>query len=254
MTGSADTLYTYGANLIALTAPGGVQTYYHYDGLGSVRNLSDGTGAVIASYTYGAFGDLRLMKGSSDNAFQFTGEQTDDETGLIYLRARYYDPSVGRFITPDPLPGQEAWPQSLNRYVYVENNPQNWVDPSGEVAPVVLVGIALLKVADLLLDAQNLTDAWQEYDRIRRESNPDPRELVQIKRKADEAEVKFILGVALPLPFLDDVAWAVMDRIPWLREWRENAIDAWIKLKQKGLVQPVYGSESETVLAPSSGK
>jgi RHS repeat-associated protein len=131
MTGSADTLYTYGANLIALTAPGGVQTYYHYDGLGSVRNLSDGTGAVIANYTYGAFGDLRLMKGASDNTFQFTGEQTDDETGLIYLRARYYDPSMGRFTSKDTFPGIELFPQTLNRYTYVRNNPVNLTDPTG---------------------------------------------------------------------------------------------------------------------------
>ena len=127
----ADTLYTYGADLIAMTALGSAQSYYHYDGLGSVRNLSDGTGAVIASYTYGAFGNLRLMKGSSDNTFQFTGEQTDDETGLIYLRARYYDPSVGRFISKDRLPGRPTTPQSLNQFVYARNNPVNLTDLSG---------------------------------------------------------------------------------------------------------------------------
>jgi RHS repeat-associated protein len=139
-TGGADTLYTYGADLIALTAPGGAQTYYHYDGLGSTRNLSDGAGAVIVSYTYGAFGNLRLMKGSSDNTFQFTGEQTDDETGLLYLRARYYDPSVGRFTSRDAFTGFADSSQSLNRYVYVNNNSVNSVDPSGEIAYFLIAG------------------------------------------------------------------------------------------------------------------
>jgi len=145
-TGGAGTLYTYGADLIALTAPGGAQTYYHYDGLGSTRNLSDGTGAVIASYTYGAFGDLRLMKGSSDNAFQFTGEQTDDETRLLYLRARYYDPEVGRFISKDPLPGFETSSQTLNRYVYAYNNPATHSDPSGQLVSLVaaVIGVPVM--------------------------------------------------------------------------------------------------------------
>jgi len=138
-----DILYTYGADLIAMTDPGGAQSYYHYDGLGSVRNLSDGTGAMIASYTYGAFGDLRMMKGSSDNAFKFTGEQTDDETGLIYLRARYYDPSVGRFTTRDPFPGFIADPQSLNDYAYASNNPIKYVDPSGEFLATAAAGAGI---------------------------------------------------------------------------------------------------------------
>jgi RHS repeat-associated protein len=148
-TGGADTLYTYGADLIATTAPGGIQTYYHYDGLGSTRSLSDGTGAVIASYTYGAFGDLRLMKGSSDNTFQFTGEQTDDETGLLYLRARYYDPGVGRFISKDPFSGLVEMPSSLNRYSYAQNNPVMLNDPTGKVAFVAAIPVAF-KAAGLI--------------------------------------------------------------------------------------------------------
>ena len=126
-----DTLYTYGAELVAMTDPAGNQTYYHYDGLGSVRNLTNGSGQAIAGYAYDAFGNLYAMTGSSDNPFKFTGQQTDDETGLLYLRARYYDPSVGRFISKDPSPGYPSIPQSLNRYVYVENNPINLVDSSG---------------------------------------------------------------------------------------------------------------------------
>jgi RHS repeat-associated protein len=126
-----DTLYTYGAELMAMTDPTGAQTYYHYDGLGSVCNLTNSSGQVIAGYTYDAFGNLSVMTGSSDNPFRFTGQQTDDVTGLLYLRARYYDPSIGRFITKDPFVGTEDNPQSLHRYAYAQNNPVNLTDPSG---------------------------------------------------------------------------------------------------------------------------
>jgi RHS repeat-associated protein len=63
--------------------------------------------------------------------FLFTGEQRDDESDLYYLRARYYDPSTGRFLTQDPFRGWAGLPQSQNRYPYVLNNPANLVDPAG---------------------------------------------------------------------------------------------------------------------------
>ncbi|NIN67647.1 MAG: hypothetical protein GTO63_23685, partial [Anaerolineae bacterium] len=61
----------------------------------------------------------------------FTGEQRDWETGLYYLRARYYDPEIGRFLAQDPLRGSQLHPQTQNRYPYVGNNPTNWLDPTG---------------------------------------------------------------------------------------------------------------------------
>ena len=166
-TGGADTLYTYGADLIAMTEPGGIQSCYHYDGLGSVRNLSNDTGAVIASYTYGAFGNQRLMKGSSDNAFKFTGEQTDDETGLIYLRARYYDPSVGRFISKDPFEGFDTQPQTLNRYPYAQNRPLVLTDPSGKIALLVVVGVAIVGYG-IVKGVQKLADFAHRTDQAGR--------------------------------------------------------------------------------------
>jgi RHS repeat-associated protein len=257
-TGGADTLYTYGADLTAMTAPGGAQTYYHYDGLGSVRNLSDGAGAVIASYTYSAFGNLRLLKGSSDNSFQFTGEQTDDETGLLYLRARYYDPSVGRFISRDPVPGMDIIPQTLNRYSYVQNNSPNSADPSGKIAPLIVVGYLVLEAADLTLNVQEMTRAWKDYDRIRQEDHPDPQRLAQAKRKAAEADVKFIADLALPVPFWTDIVGVVSEKVPWGREWRrewwESAVDAWMKWKERGFVGEVQGAMTTRDDYVSGGK
>jgi RHS repeat-associated protein len=99
--------------------------------LGSVRALSNDAGQVVATYTYDAFGALRHQTDGAGNPFTFTGEQVDGEIGLAYLRARYYDPAVGRFVSQDPWPALADAPQSVNRYAYVANNPVNVVDPSG---------------------------------------------------------------------------------------------------------------------------
>jgi RHS repeat-associated protein len=69
--------------------------------------------------------------GSSGQPFGYTGEQRDGESGLVYLRARMYDPTIGRFLQRDPYPGGIGAPLSLNRYSYVQNNPVNLIDPSG---------------------------------------------------------------------------------------------------------------------------
>ncbi len=82
------------------------------------------------TYAYEAFGTLRSRTGTTANEFTFAGEQTDP-TGLQYLRARYYDPSIGRFWTRDPLGGAPSESQSWNPYVYVLNDPINLVDPLG---------------------------------------------------------------------------------------------------------------------------
>jgi RHS repeat-associated protein len=103
-----------------------VQTYYLQDGLGSTTGLTDGSGGVTDSYTYDVFGALRSQAGTSANPYRFTGEQ-NDPTGLEYLRARYYDPALGRFLSRDLWPASAVNPQSRNRYIYVYNNPLRYV-------------------------------------------------------------------------------------------------------------------------------
>ena len=93
-----------------------------YDGLGSTSDLTDGSGNVTASYGYDVFGAIRSHTGATTE-WSFTGEQ-NDPGGLEYLRARYYDSAIGRFLSKDPLPGG-------NPYAYVGNNPVNFTDPSG---------------------------------------------------------------------------------------------------------------------------
>jgi RHS repeat-associated protein len=98
--------------------------------LGSVRQLLDTTGQIEANYAYDPFG-VPLVEGEVYNPYQYTGEAWDGEVGLLYLRARYYQPEVGRFVTRDAWGGDVWRPATLNRYVYVRNNAVNLGDSSG---------------------------------------------------------------------------------------------------------------------------
>ena len=104
----------------------GTVTYYHHDQLGSTRALTDQSGAVVATYTYDPYGKLTASTGTVGNPFRYAGQYTDTETGYQYLRARYYDPSTGAFLTRDPLEPITATP-----YAYAGNSPLNYTDPTG---------------------------------------------------------------------------------------------------------------------------
>jgi len=121
--------YVYGLDLISATDEDGVQTYYFSDGLGSTTTVADAGGGVVSECGYDVFGELRGQSGVPDDVMLFTGEQYDakarhDAGGLYYLRARYYDPAIGRFMSQDPIP-------SANLYAYVGNNPVRFTDPRG---------------------------------------------------------------------------------------------------------------------------
>ena len=132
-TSGTSTDYVYGVDLITTIDSGGAPTFYHGDGLGSTRLLTDSSGNITDQYTYDAFGSERTHTGGSDNPFTYTGEQADPDNGLIFLRMRYYDPDVGRYISADRWRGQDNLPQTTNRYVYVINNPINHTDPTGAI-------------------------------------------------------------------------------------------------------------------------
>jgi RHS repeat-associated protein len=103
-----------------------VTSYYLTDGLGSTRALTDGAGAVTDTYSYDVYGAVRAQTGTTNNDYRFTGEQADDNAnrGLYYLRARHYDPALGRFLSKDAF-------TRLNRYAYAGSNPSSRVDPRG---------------------------------------------------------------------------------------------------------------------------
>jgi RHS repeat-associated protein len=140
--GSTATYYIYGPGGIPLEQiSGSTFLYYHQDQLGSTRAITDAAGAVKATYTYDAYGSVSACTGTTvtvngsnictgtilvSNLLRYAGQYTDAESGLIYLRARYYDPATGQFLSRDPAVATTRQP-----YAYVVDNPLNGTDPTG---------------------------------------------------------------------------------------------------------------------------
>src|SRR5664280_2348409 len=103
----------------------GTTYWYLTDTLGSVRLVTDSTGATPATYAYTAFGSTRKSTGTLANEVRFTGERTDTESGLEFLRARTYDPSTGTFLQRDSWGITPTSSQSIDAYCYTANNPIN---------------------------------------------------------------------------------------------------------------------------------
>ena len=122
--------YVHGDDLISQDSASNIR-YYHTDGLGSTRHLSDAGGSLTDSYDYAAFGELLNSTGASENRYLFTGEQFDSFTGNYYLRARDYNPRSGRLTQMDSFQGLEFDPVTLHKYLYVNADPVNFTDPSG---------------------------------------------------------------------------------------------------------------------------
>ena len=127
-----------GSVLARYTAGGGIDeslaefmsttaSYYEQDALSSVTSLSNSAGALANTYTFDSFGKVTTSTGTIPNRFQYTGREFDQETGVSYYRARYMDPSTGRFFSEDPV----RFFQGPNFYHYVDNNPLNLTDATG---------------------------------------------------------------------------------------------------------------------------
>jgi len=109
----------------------GLKTYYyHADHLGSSSIITDETAAQKEEIYYYPYGKTRYNSGINLK-HKFTGQEEDTETGLYYYGARYYEPTIGKFISADSIVPHPGNPQSLNRYSYVINNPLLYRDPTG---------------------------------------------------------------------------------------------------------------------------
>jgi RHS repeat-associated protein len=107
-------------------SPTGTAVFYGHDQLGSTRALTASNGTIAATYTYDPYGNTTTSPGAPTNPIQYAGQYTDPTTGLIYMRARWYDPTTASFLTRDPLADRTGVP-----YAYVGSNPVNWVDQTG---------------------------------------------------------------------------------------------------------------------------
>jgi RHS repeat-associated protein len=106
--------YTLAGSHLVSSTEGGVTRYFQQDALGSVRGLTDSTGAITD--TYFAFGELLDSTGTTTNSYRYAGQQYDALSGLYSMRARYYDPGMGRFLTQDTWAIDRGNPIELNRY------------------------------------------------------------------------------------------------------------------------------------------
>jgi RHS repeat-associated protein len=134
--------YTYGIGLISQQR-GSLTAFYHADGLGSTRFLTDSSGSVTDTYLYDAYGNSIGSSGTTVNNYLYTGEQFDRNLGEYYLRTRYYNPSQGRFTGRDPFDGMLEEPLSLNKYAYVHGNPVNATDPTGMFASILEASLGM---------------------------------------------------------------------------------------------------------------
>ncbi|WP_189799674.1 RHS repeat-associated core domain-containing protein, partial [Sulfuricella sp. T08] len=132
----------------------GQASYYHADGLGSIVGLSNSTDSTTQTERFDAWGNKLAGTIPQGAQYGFTGRE-GDETGIVYYRARYLDPAIGRFASRDPI-GLKG---GINQYTYVNNNPVNFNDPTGLLAKVLLADAtsAISYAGNVLTDAgQNL--------------------------------------------------------------------------------------------------
>ncbi len=119
---------------MAQVSRGGGTVYFHGDHQGSLSLVTNGAGQKVYTANYHPFGDTAQSVGAKRTEWGYTGQKRDSLTGLYYYNARYYDPTMGRFITPDTIVQDPYDPQYLNRYAYCRNNPVNLVDPTGHIS------------------------------------------------------------------------------------------------------------------------
>jgi RHS repeat-associated protein len=122
--------YVRGLQLIRQADSGGVQIYPLHGHLATSLGAVDAHGNIIEQVEADAFGVLQ--QGALKQTHLYSGEYVDADTQLVYLRARWYDPRIGRFVSADPFEGRPQDPRSLNRYVYAHNDPVHGTDPSGK--------------------------------------------------------------------------------------------------------------------------
>ncbi|WP_053955207.1 RHS repeat-associated core domain-containing protein [Inediibacterium massiliense] len=123
--------YVRGINYISRIDSQDHHSYYLYNGHGDVVQTVSEAGNIENEYNYDIFGKVTLSKEKYTNPIRYAGEFFDEEAGLYYLRARYYNPYIGRFISEDSYWGEDTNPLSLNLYTYCYNDPMNYIDPTG---------------------------------------------------------------------------------------------------------------------------
>lgn len=163
--GTIQTKYIYDAEGTLLYIVKNSQNYFPvYDGLGSIVMLRDSAGNTINSYNYDEWGNVTSKTEGVSNNLLFASYAYDQDAGLYHLGARWYDPTLARFVSVDPHPGDIDDSLSLNEYVYCGNNPISRVDPDGDRWSITNFGSDwLIKkgYGDTILYMSNNSKLWK---------------------------------------------------------------------------------------------
>ena len=151
------------ASTTVSTVVAGATLFYHQDGLGTVTDLTDSTGATAKSYSYDAYGTIVDQTGTVDQPYTYTGREFDSESGLMYYRARYYDPNTGRFLQKDPIGFNGG---DLTLYGYARQNGTNRIDPFGLAPPPIMPGRTGADICENIKLAKQLGPI-DFYDKVR---------------------------------------------------------------------------------------
>lgn len=149
--------------------------YYIYNGHGDIVQVIDENGNIVNRYAYDEWGKVITKEEQIINPIRYAGEYYDNESGLYYLRSRYYDPNIGGFISRDSDEGSITNPLTLNLYSYCANNPVNFIDPTGHYSQSVIKKIvAVCKKYTEAAKKGNKTgmaEAQRQADEIRYSTN-----------------------------------------------------------------------------------
>jgi RHS repeat-associated protein len=157
--------------LIARNDSFGNVLYYHSDHLGSTNLITNSSGDVVEKTFHTPFGEVDGENPTVETKVGYTGHELDEGTGLVYMKARYYNPQTKQFISPDTLLPDVYDPQSLNRYSYVLNNPYRYIDPEGMEPTQSEAGdpeevISFIVYAETVAEEQGYNNADEVLDRV----------------------------------------------------------------------------------------
>ena len=153
---------------------GVIVTYYHTDALGSTVAATNESGFELWREIYRPYGErIQAQVDTGQHSVHYTGKEHDDDTGLTYFGARYYDPDIGRFMGMDPAQFTESNVHSFNKYAYGNNNPYVYIDPDGEASLWVTVAFVAIGVAFLVYKGKQATERMAENNRAQTQAGED---------------------------------------------------------------------------------
>jgi RHS repeat-associated protein len=176
--------------------------YFLADALGSVRNLTDSAGGVTLTQSYTPFGEILESFGDGQTDYAYTGEMYDPNTGLVFLRARYYSPADGRFTSRDVWDGDNKMPMSYNSWLYVYANPILFTDPSGQI---VCEGIG---------PCMGENESWRRTDGTRTR-NVLGRHLTNDEQKALAVYIMSETSLFTDTGYFDWIIWGLLNKISY---------------------------------------